>query len=106
MTITERAEKMADEIIYLVAMYDSMHRKPYLVELCEDALRGTALEARVAERKIVSNHWPPLPALRSTMLLECWIADRLAEQELRLKSLTKDLEYSDDYVNWCLKEHK
>lgn len=56
MTITERAEQMTNMIMYIVAMHDSMHRRPYLVELCKDQL--------------------------------------------------KDLEHSDDYVNWCLKEHR
>ena len=50
------AEKYADKIIYLVAMHDNIHRRPFLVKLCEE-IRTEAYREALSEAHKATCHW-------------------------------------------------
>ena len=82
------AEKYADKIIYLVAMHDNIHRRPFLVKLCKEI----ELKARLEERMDVMNNWKPYARYMGMIHLEKWVHERADNQVERAKKLREELE--------------
>ena len=76
------AEKYADKIIYLVAMHDNIHRRPFLVKLCKEI----ELKTKIEETELHNGPGLECPVCSNSYM--CAGCSRKKGLELELKKLT------------------